>query len=101
VMSFRSAFSFTGFLRRQLEHLFEMQLATMVRECLYYLFSEKIIAANPLLTDEMFYPEINEQEIKMPDRFSIKRIAFFLVNKSHSTFDFINRFQSKAIQEFI
>jgi hypothetical protein len=78
-----------------------LQFATVIKEYWYYLFSERLITANPLLNDEMFYPDVNEQEIKMPNRFSINRIAFFLVNKSHSTFDFINRFQSKAIQEFI
>ena len=100
-MSFRSAFSFPGFLKRQLKHLSALQLATIIKEGWYYLFSEQSIASNPLLTDEMFYPDISEQEIKMPGRFLIKRIAFFLVNKSHSTFDFKNHFQSKAIQEFI
>lgn len=101
VMSFKSGFSFTGFLKRQLKHFSALQVATIVRECWYYLFSEKRIAANPLLTDEMFYPDVYEEEIKMPEHLSIKRIAFFLVNKSHSTFDFKNHFQAKAIQEFI
>lgn len=101
VMSFRSAFSFSGFLKRQLRHVLTLQLTTIIKECWYYLFSEKLTAANPLLTAEMFYPDVDEEEIKMPVRFSIKRVAFFLVNKSHSTFDFINRFQSKTIREFL
>jgi hypothetical protein len=100
-MSFRSAFSFGGFLKRQAHRLFAFQLGTIVQECWYYLFSEKLIAANPLLSDEMFYPDVHEEKIRMPDRFSIKRLAFFLVNKSHSTFDFKNHFQSKTVQEFI